>query len=169
MSAPMRRGGCREALVRKKHRRALSGVPDVGGRVGRHGDGWCGDTKRRNPRPRRRPPHDELYDQVQGRQDRALVLTLAGSAGCGAAEAVIATRNSLFAVEGVVFCMRTFLCLALAFLLGPLLAPATRAADYPERPIKLFIPLAAASAVDVVARMVGDKMGAILGQPIYVE
>jgi tripartite-type tricarboxylate transporter receptor subunit TctC len=57
------------------------------------------------------------------------------------------------------------LCLALSLVL----APAAQAQTYPARPIKLLIPLAAASAVDVVARIVADKMGATLGQPLYVE
>jgi tripartite-type tricarboxylate transporter receptor subunit TctC len=56
-----------------------------------------------------------------------------------------------------------YLALALA------LAPGAQAQTYPERPIKLLIPLAAASAVDVVARVVADKMSATLGQPLYVE
>lgn len=44
-----------------------------------------------------------------------------------------------------------------------------RAETFPDRPIKLLVPLAAASAVDVVARLVGDKMGEILGQRLFVE
>jgi tripartite-type tricarboxylate transporter receptor subunit TctC len=43
------------------------------------------------------------------------------------------------------------------------------AQTYPDRPIKMLIPLAAASAVDVAARLLGDKMGDILGQRFYVE
>jgi tripartite-type tricarboxylate transporter receptor subunit TctC len=53
--------------------------------------------------------------------------------------------------------------------LGLFLAPAAQAQSYPERPIKLLIPLAAASAVDVVARIVAGKMSGILGQNLYVE
>jgi tripartite-type tricarboxylate transporter receptor subunit TctC len=49
------------------------------------------------------------------------------------------------------------------------LAPAAQAQTYPDRPIKLLIPLAAASAVDVVARIVAEKMSATLGEPLYVE
>ncbi|MEI9804121.1 MAG: tripartite tricarboxylate transporter substrate binding protein [Pseudolabrys sp.] len=44
-----------------------------------------------------------------------------------------------------------------------------QAQSYPDRPVKLLVPLAAASAVDIVARVVGDKMGTILGQRLYVE
>jgi tripartite-type tricarboxylate transporter receptor subunit TctC len=57
------------------------------------------------------------------------------------------------------------LCVAL----GLALASAAQAQTYPERPIKLLIPLAAASAVDVVARIVAEKMSITLGQALYVE
>ena len=53
---------------------------------------------------------------------------------------------------------------------GPLLAVAARAeAGYPDRPIRLIVPLGAASAVDVAARIVVQKMAAQLGQPFVVE
>src|ERR1700754_2831030 len=45
--------------------------------------------------------------------------------------------------------------LALAF--ATMSAPVAQAQTYPDRPIKLLVPLAAASAVDVVARVVGEK------------
>ena len=58
-------------------------------------------------------------------------------------------------------------------LLAALLMAATvthaPAQTYPDRPIKLLVPLAAASAVDIVARLVGDKMGETLGQRLYIE
>ena len=53
--------------------------------------------------------------------------------------------------------------------LTPVLAPHARAQSYPDRPVKLLVPLAAASAVDIVARIVGEKMGEILGQSFFVE
>ncbi len=43
------------------------------------------------------------------------------------------------------------------------------AQTYPDRPIRLLIPLAAGSAVDVVARIVADNMSERLGQKIFVE
>ncbi len=50
------------------------------------------------------------------------------------------------------------------------LAPlSVRAQTYPDRPIHMIVPLAAASAVDVVARVVAEKMSADLGQPIVVD
>src|SRR5262245_23369306 len=40
---------------------------------------------------------------------------------------------------------------------------------YPDRPIKIVVPTSAGSALDVVSRLVGDKVGATLGQQVYVE
>ena len=40
--------------------------------------------------------------------------------------------------------------------------------NYPERPIKMIVPLAAASAVDVAARIVTQKMSENMGQQIVV-
>ncbi len=48
-------------------------------------------------------------------------------------------------------------------------AGSARAQTYPDRPIRLIVPLAAASAVDVAVRLVADKMSQDLGQPIVVE
>ncbi len=47
-------------------------------------------------------------------------------------------------------------------------APAS-AQDYPAHPITLVVPYAAGGGNDVIARIVADKMGAALGQPIVVE
>src|SRR5215475_6498657 len=55
-----------------------------------------------------------------------------------------------------------------AALLALLAAPAA-AQDYPVRPITLIVPYAAGGGNDVMARIVADKMGAALGQPIVVE
>ena len=58
-----------------------------------------------------------------------------------------------------------------AFLIGALLllASAARADNYPSRPITLVVPYAAGGGNDVMARIVADKMGTALGQPIVVE
>ena len=48
-------------------------------------------------------------------------------------------------------------------------APAANAQSYPTRPITLVSPFPAGSATDTVARLVGEKMSARLGQPIVVE
>lgn len=53
--------------------------------------------------------------------------------------------------------------------LGVLAAPLAQAQSFPERTVKLLVPLQAGSAVDIAARLVADKMGAILKQSFYVE
>ena len=46
---------------------------------------------------------------------------------------------------------------------------AAHAQDYPRRTIRVLEPLAAGSAVDVVTRIVADRMGEALGQSLYVD
>ena len=48
-------------------------------------------------------------------------------------------------------------------------APALRAATWPSRPLKIVIPFAAGGSSDVVARLLGEKLAAALGQPVVVE
>lgn len=54
---------------------------------------------------------------------------------------------------------------ALALAAG---APA-HAQGYPNKPIRMIVPLAAGSAVDVAARLIAQKMGSNMGQAIVVE
>ena len=50
------------------------------------------------------------------------------------------------------------------------LVPALAAAQgYPSKPIKMIVPLAAASAVDTAARIVAQKMSANMGQQVVIE
>src|SRR6478672_9982598 len=63
--------------------------------------------------------------------------------------------------------MRKFLFWAIsAFIFAS--APAT-AQPYPSRPITLIVPYAAGGSVDVVARVVADKLGERLGQNVVIE
>jgi tripartite-type tricarboxylate transporter receptor subunit TctC len=43
------------------------------------------------------------------------------------------------------------------------------AAGFPEKPITLIVPFAAGGPTDVLARVVGDSLSKVLGQPIIVE
>ena len=51
-------------------------------------------------------------------------------------------------------------------VLSLLLSSQAIAQTYPDRPIKMIVPLAAASAVDVAARIVTQKMADNIGQQI---
>ena len=62
-----------------------------------------------------------------------------------------------------------FLRLALAAAAIAVTAPAAAQQGYPNKPIRMIIPLAAASAVDNAARIVTQKMSASMGQQIVVE
>ena len=57
----------------------------------------------------------------------------------------------------------------LAAVLTALLPLLASAQPYPNKPIRMIVPLAAASAVDSAARIVTTKMSANMGQPIVIE
>jgi tripartite-type tricarboxylate transporter receptor subunit TctC len=52
---------------------------------------------------------------------------------------------------------------------GLALPMAASAQTYPSQPIKLVVPGTAGGGMDVVARVVGDRVGSILKQPVVVE
>jgi len=61
---------------------------------------------------------------------------------------------------------RTFLSGAAATLAAPIGA---RAETYPSHPIKMIVPTPAGGPVDTMARIVGNALTPILGQPVVIE
>lgn len=61
-------------------------------------------------------------------------------------------------------------CLTIALAAAVSLAASfAHAQTYPSRPIRLVVPFAAGGAVDVLARLLGAKLAARVGQPVIVE
>jgi tripartite-type tricarboxylate transporter receptor subunit TctC len=61
---------------------------------------------------------------------------------------------------------------SLAHLLGGLYLAsnaAIAAAAYPDKPLKLIVPYAVGGTTDIIARIVGVKLGSILGQTVVIE
>ena len=46
---------------------------------------------------------------------------------------------------------------------------ASAQSDWPNKPIRLVVPYGPGSSPDVIARLIGDKLGARLGQPVIVD
>lgn len=58
---------------------------------------------------------------------------------------------------------------AATFALAPLAGNAQGTALYPNKPIKLIVPTTPGSPPDLVARVIGEKLTPMLGQPVLVE
>ena len=48
-------------------------------------------------------------------------------------------------------------------------AAASAVAAYPERPIRLIVPYPPGGATDIVARMLGQKLGDVFGQQVVID
>lgn len=65
------------------------------------------------------------------------------------------------------FALSTWALLAAAvFASAPVYA---QTADYPNKVIKIIVPFTAGSATDIMARIVGERLTASMGQPVVVE
>ncbi len=62
-----------------------------------------------------------------------------------------------------------FRALALCAVLSATPNPASAQADYPNKPIRVVIPFAAGGGNDIFARLVGNKLTELIGQPIVIE
>ena len=58
------------------------------------------------------------------------------------------------------------LAVSATMMLAPTLASAQ---NYPTRPIKIIVPAPPGGAIDTIARVVGDKLGAAMGQAVVVD
>ncbi len=61
-----------------------------------------------------------------------------------------------------------FAAIAAAIALSLGIASA-QAQPYPARSIKIVVPATPGGAIDVIARLVGDKLAASMGQPVFIE
>lgn len=65
--------------------------------------------------------------------------------------------------------MRPWIRKAAIAAIGVLAVLAARAQDYPSRPLRLIVPQGPGGASDVGARVVAERLGRALGQPIVIE
>lgn len=64
--------------------------------------------------------------------------------------------------------IRGIAAVAVALAVAPGMAQ-TAASNWPNKPIRYIVPFAPGGTTDILARTVGEKLGAALGQPIVVE
>ncbi|MGH8261893.1 MAG: Bug family tripartite tricarboxylate transporter substrate binding protein [Steroidobacteraceae bacterium] len=64
---------------------------------------------------------------------------------------------------------RRFLQLVAPIAVLPAIACVAAAHDYPMRPVTLVVPFAAGGPVDVLARIMAERMKLSLGQPVIID
>lgn len=65
--------------------------------------------------------------------------------------------------------MRKLLAALIAALIGLAWGGLAAAQDYPVHPITMIVPFPAGGATDTLARFLGERLRAILGQPVIIE
>jgi len=65
--------------------------------------------------------------------------------------------------------MRKRLAALVAALIGLAWSGPAAAQDYPTRPITMIVPFPAGGATDTLARFLGERLRAMLGQPVIIE
>src|ERR1700726_3191863 len=65
--------------------------------------------------------------------------------------------------------MRKSLAVIVAVLIGLTWNALAPGQDYPLRPITMIVPFPAGGATDTLARFLGERLRAILGQPVIIE
>jgi tripartite-type tricarboxylate transporter receptor subunit TctC len=68
-----------------------------------------------------------------------------------------------------VYRRRQFLNLAAGAVMAPALPRIAMAQTYPARPITMIVPYGAGTSTDIVGRLLAERMGKSLGQPIIIE
>jgi tripartite-type tricarboxylate transporter receptor subunit TctC len=65
--------------------------------------------------------------------------------------------------------MKSRALLAIAALLAVAAAPAAAQSAWPNKPVRIVVPYAPGSSPDVLIRIMGEKLGPRLGQPLVIE
>jgi tripartite-type tricarboxylate transporter receptor subunit TctC len=67
------------------------------------------------------------------------------------------------------YCRKLSAFLATLVFLAPLATQAQDTTNYPNRPIKIIVPVAPGGTVDMVARSIAEALTKALGQQVIVE
>ena len=65
--------------------------------------------------------------------------------------------------------LRNLLACAVALSVAAVVLTPAVAQDYPNRPVKVIVGYAPGGGTDIFARLIADKLGRVLGQPVLVD